>query len=407
VLASACLLAACAGGDDPPAPTVSRPVATPTSANASPTVQASAEPTTSAALAALLVPGPTIGPPENVYFLNGADIWLLAADGQSRQLTQGLRIGPWAQTTDASRAAVTIYSESNGAGSEEIRLLSTDGTLSDPIYGPSPTSGVGGRPTIRALDWSWDNQRLAVAYSDGSLATLTLPSSDPFAGLPQPVPVATPPVDNMPFVVSWAPSGAGIAYLTEGDDDQSTLFVTPNDGEASSVTDPTGNGTRSIRVFDWLPGRGRLAFVDDASSPSSRLPGSIFTIAPDGTVMELLVSAGQFGPAAGVVALSASPDGLNLAFTVFVPDDQGRPAFHSLWILSIDSGERRQVPVEAGFRITDLWWSSTGLVWRGVDASASVAGDGNAYTGSEPFILGRFDPTNGATAIVFQSARGT
>jgi hypothetical protein len=120
--------------------------------------------------------------------------------------------------------------------------------------------------------------------------------------------------------------------------------------------------------------------------------------------LELLVSAGQFAPAASVSTLAAAPDGRDLAFIVLVPDPEGRSVFHSLWILSIDSGDLEQVPIEAGYRVTDLWWTAAGLVWRGVDRNLPIPEHGTPVSVVEPFILGRYDQTSGASTVVFQSA---
>ena len=47
--------------------------------------------------------------------------------------------------------------------------------------------------------------------------------------------------------------------------------------------------------------------------------------------------------------------------------------------------------------------SSSGLIWRGIDRNSRVPADGRAFTGSEPFVLGRFDPASGTSTIIHQS----
>jgi hypothetical protein len=190
--------------------------------------------------------------------------------------------------------------------------------------------------------------------------------------------------------------------VLDGEDD-SRLFATPIGDDALPVITSDSGSSRSVRAFDWLPGRGRIAFVEDAGGLASPLSGSIFTIAPDGTSLELLVSAGQFAPAASVMQLNAGPDGRTLAFTVHAPDARGQQAFQSLWILTIDSGELQQVPVETGYRVVDLTWTTSGLIWRGIDRNARTPADDSAYSPSEPFVLSRFEPASGNTSVVFQS----
>ncbi|HYI15306.1 MAG TPA: hypothetical protein VEX37_07945, partial [Thermomicrobiales bacterium] len=273
----------------------------------------------------------------------------------------------------------------------------------DPVYGPVATAGADGTPTIQALDWSWDGQVLSAILSDGTIGMMRFAADDPFRTKPPLEPLDMPAKVNEPLAFATAPNGAGIAYTLAGDDGAS-LYVTPFGDVARAVVAPDATPSRAVRDFDWLPGRGRLAFVEAASGPASQLSGSVFTIAPDGTLLELLVSAGRFAPAATIAHLSAGPDGRDLAFVVQVPNAQGQQVFQSLWILTIDSGELQQVPVEAGYRVVDLNWSATGLIWRGIDRGARVPTDGRAYTGDEPFVLGRFDPASDTSAIIFQSA---
>ncbi|MDQ3549599.1 MAG: hypothetical protein M3439_12365 [Chloroflexota bacterium] len=360
------------------------------------------EPTHSAALDALLAPGPTIPPPDGLFFQLDDDIWYLPGAEPARRVVEGQRLGPWAQTADGARIALVRYREENGEAVEEIVIVNNDGSSGDPIYGPAPTAGAAGRPAIRALAWSWDGQSLAAILTNETIATMRFAADDPFRTQPPLESIDIPETGAAPNEIAWAPSGAGIAYTLAGVGG-AALFVTPSSDTARAVIAPGDSPSRAVRAFDWLPGRGRLVFVEAAGGPASHLPGSIFTIAPDGTLLELLVSAGQFAPAATIATLSAGSDGRDLAFTVQVPDAQGQQVFQSLWILSIDSGELQQVPLETGYQVADVAWSASGLVWRGIDRNARVPGDGQPYTGEEPFILGRFDPAGGMSTVVFQS----
>jgi hypothetical protein len=228
-------------------------------------------------------------------------------------------------------------------------------------------------------------------------------ADDPFRTRPPLEPIELPENGGEPITLSWAPNGAGIAYRLAGDDGDS-LVVTPVGDQAKVVVSPATAPSRAVQDFTWLPGRGRLAFVEAAGGPANHLTGSVFTIAPDGTLLELLVSAGRFAPAATITNLSASPDGRDLAFTVQVPDARGQQVFQSLWILSIDSGDLQQVPIEPGYQVVDVDWSATGLVWRGIDRNVQIPPDGRSIAGNEPFVLGRFDPGSGTSTIIHQSA---
>lgn len=407
IVAISVLLGGCLTSSDESEPTptaaIDLPEATESVLDATATPAVTPMPTMSAALEALLAPGPTSPAPDGVFFQSGDEIWYQPAVDPARRVVEGQRIGPWAQTVDGTRLALVRYRDQNGEGVEEIILVNNDGTSSDPIYGPVVTTGAGGVPTVQALDWTWDNQALSAILSDGRIATMRFAADDPFRTRPPLEPIDLPENAGEPIAFEWAPNGAGIAYTLAGDNGN-RLYVTPVGDLAQTVVTPAMPPSRAVRDFAWLPGRGRLAFVEATGGPAHHLTGSIFTIAPDGTLLELLVSAGQFAPAATIANLSAGPDGRDLAFTVEVPNAQGQQVFQSLWILSIDSGDLQQVPVETGYQVVDLVWSASGLIWRGIDRNSRVTADGRTFTGNEPFIFGRFDPGNGTSTIIYQSA---
>jgi Tol biopolymer transport system component len=274
--------------------------------------------------------------------------------------------------------------------------------MTAPIYGPVPVTGPDAQPEIQSIAWAWDATALAMLRSDGSIAAL-VNLNDPFADNSQPLMLNTPDTAVADSGLTWAPSGDGVAYLAFNEAGYYSVFLSPRDEAPFPLLMSESGNPRSVAAFTWLPGRGRIAFVEDSPVPGSRTPSSIFTIFADGSGLELLVSAGRFAPAAMIGALNPSPDGRELAFIVYVPNDQGRPTFQSLWIMQIDTGDLRQVPIEPGYRVTDTWFTSEGLIWRGVDVGARVTGDGTTYTGIEPFILGRFD-ANGNTTLMFQSS---
>lgn|GEM_PF-1094353 len=389
---------------EPTATTSTAPVEPTTSIiGETPPPEITVEPTRSAALEELLAPGPSAQAPDGIFFQSGSDVWFLPGGENARRVVEGQRIGPWAQTSDGARIALVRYRDQEGQGVEEIVIVDSDGTTGEPVYGPVATSGAGGAAAIQALDWSWDAQRLAAIFSNGTMATMRFDPNDPFRTRPPFEPIPLPADDETPTALEWAPNGAGITYLLSATDG-STLYSAPLGDDAQYLVTANDGRSRSVRAFDWLPGRGRIAFVENPDGRASHLAGSIFTIAPDGKLLELLVSAGQFAPAASVTDLRASPDGRALAFTVYAPNRQGQRVFQSLWILTIDSGELRQVPVESGYRVVDMIWSASGLVWRGVDRNTRLPTDGRTFSADDPFILSRFDPADGSSTVVFQSA---
>lgn len=368
------------------------PTRTRTDPPTAPSADVTVTPTNSPALDDLLVPGPTLPAPDRFFFLHGDDIWMQPSEGQAVRVTDGIAIANWAQTPDGRRLAIAVDNDDGGPS-----IVWVDGNDLVPRELLSFAGAEGAQAGIATLDWSWDGTRLAVVFDDGSVVLVSNVGGD-MTGAP----VSTPAGGGMPTVVAWAPSGAGLALLVGQDGDRQSLFVTPIGDSARPVLDPVSTTARSVATLAWLPGRGRIAFVEDADASATRLPGSIFTIAPDGSLLELLVSAGQFAPAARIASIHPSPDGRELAFTVYVPDSSGQPAFESLWVLNIDTGEQRAVPIEPGYRVADVWWTATGLVWRGIDTSDPAPEHGPAYTGSEPFILGRY-ASDGTSTVIFQS----
>ena len=361
-------------------------------ATASPDI--SPTPTYSAALDAMLSPGNTAPLPERLYFRSDTDIWRQAADGRERaqRIATDLRIGPWSQTPDGTQAAVVTYLDIDGRGAEEIRLIRGDELVEQPLYGPIRISGDGSQPGITSIDWSWDGTKLALSFANGTLGIISVPS-DPAAFPVQTGAIEGPAGTQGIANVAWSPNGAGVAYISTSPDGRDLLYITPTGDAARAVTE-----SRPVRVFDWMPGRGRIAFVEESGGPADRLPGSIFTVTPDGGSLELLLSTGRFAPAATITAINASQDGQEIAVTVAVPDTDGQPRFQSLWQLSIDSGNLQDVPIAAGFRVVETWWTSAGLIWRGVDVSTST----DQFTGDEPFVLGRYDAETDSSAIIFQ-----
>lgn len=393
VIVGAWLLLACGGDtvDATATPTPIRPAPTTTVVPPTPPGAATVTPTFTAALEALLAPGPTQPAPAQFFFLDDDDLWRVPADGPPARVTEGLRIDAVAQTPDGTRAAIVVRHQDAAAG-QEIRLVDAAGTVSDTVFGPVPASPG---QDITALAWSWDGSALAVGYADGTLSvlgfTLGQPTESRVAGTTPGLPVTA---------ITWAPNGAGKALLQLHPDGPQAL-VAPTGEPARPLAGSVPASARPVAACAWLPGRGRIAVVEGQGATPSALTGSILTITPDGSAPELLVSAGQFAPAAQVRALFPSPDGRELAFTVFQPSAGGKLQFASLQLLTIDTGELLEVPVEPGYWVTDVWWTASGVVWRGIDASSVTTGDGTTYTGREPFILTRYDPTTRGSTVLY------
>lgn len=386
------------GGDATPSPTMS-PAGT-AGAQAGSTATLSPTATSPAWFESLIAPGPLLSAPERIYFTNGPDLWALEGGTEARQVTRQLRLAAAAGAPDGSRAALVVRTEVGTRAAEEIRLVDSEGALSEPIYGPQITEGPGSEPPIEQLVWRGDGLALALVHADGRVRWLPVDGSA--AAREATDLLAQEEIVSVSEVV-WAPTGNGLVVLGRDGAGAGKLYAVSLNGDVAELGRDLAVSP-SIGVFDWLPVRGRLVLVEDRRLGSNSLAGSIFSVAPDGTGKELLVSGGSFAPVVDVLRMQASPDGRWLAFCVYLPDAEGAPSFLSLWLLEIETGALIEVDTPDSARVTDLWWSAGGLVWRGVDRAAAAPLGEQRYGGSEPFVLGVAVPEEGGgTRVIYQS----
>lgn len=394
-LCLAFLFAGCEIGDVPPTIPVQQATPTPESAagsGATPTVTSQPESTPSPWMGALLEPGPTFAAPDQIFFQNGPDVWLLDGEQEARQVTSERRISQMASAPDGSRAAVIARTELGSRAAEELVLIDPEGSASEPLYGPSVITGPGANPQVVSLAWSPNGSKLALVFDDGSAATLSVDGSGDVADI-------SPTGEGREITqFVWAPDGTGAVLLIRDEAGIGHVALAPADGSEQTVLD----GGQSYGIVTWLAGQARLIAAEDRRVPANPHAGSIFSIAPDGSGRELLVSAGRFAPVVDILKVAASPDGAWLAFGVYTPGTEGEAEFQSLWVLNFETGELIQIPVQNNLRVTDLWWTTQGLVWRGVDEQAPTGDDITAYTGSEPFLLSLYDFEDRQSRVVFQ-----
>ena len=349
----------------------------------------------------LLAPGPTLDATQRVFFRNGRDFWSFANDEALAALPQGTRFSAYATSPHGERAAIVIISDGDSAPTEAVHIIAND-NLGPPLTPERYTGGPGAQSSIHSLVWSRDATRIAIVYDEPALAILEIARAD--GGPPQIVTeVALPDQYRRIQRVDWEITSHGLAVLAETPAGVGSLWMVSLEGDLYEVAEATLGGKRSISDIAWLPGRGRVAFVEERTPDAPLVGGSMFSIAPDGSGRELLVSSGNFAPAAEIVQISASPGGSFLAFTVNVPDALGEDTFHSAWIVNIDSGATTEIPLMPGFGVTDFWWMTDGLLWRAVHLGAGVGGSNSTYSGFEPFAIGRFNLDDGTSTVFFQS----
>lgn len=347
----------------------------------------------------LLDPGPTLDPAQRIFFRNGRDLWMIQGDDIHHALEPGTRFGAYATSPHGQRAAVVIISEKDGEQVEQVHVF--DGNLGPALTPERITSGPNAQSPIRALTWSNDATRIAITYDEPVVAILEI--ARPNNAVPQIVSQIHLPEGIRRIIrVEWSTIGNGLALLAERPGGQRSIWLASLAGEVHEISEVGGVG-KSVADIAWLPGRGRIAFAEERLPASPITGGSMFSIAPDGTGRELLVSSGTFAPAAEIMEIAASPGGRFIAFSVSVPGSDGEDRFHSAWLLNMDSGEVIQVPITPGFRVTDLWWTTEGLLWRAVHRDAEVIDSIATYAGVEPFAMGRFNPENNESRTVYQS----
>lgn len=350
---------------------------------------------------ALLAPGSTLSGQERVFFRNGTELWAISNSEANAVVSGETVIGPYDTSTHGQRAAVVIITENGGVTSERVHIV-LDGNIGPPMTPERITSGDNAEAPIVGLDWARNSTRIAITYDDASIGIMELirpegsaPTVDAEFRLPEHI--------RRVLRVEWFITSTDMAILAEDEFGVGSLWIATINGEIFEVSAVAPTEIKSIADIAWLPGRGRIALVEAQAANASATSGSMFSIAPDGSGMELLVSTGNFAPAARIVRISSSPDGGYVAFVVNSPNAEGIETFDSAWLVNIDSGALTRVPMPQHFRATEFWWMPEGLLWRAV---AGIGEDGTAnqpYTGHGTFRLGLFDPETGTSTTLFQS----
>jgi hypothetical protein len=164
----------------------------------------------------------------------------------------------------------------------------------------------------------------------------------------------------------WSPSSDMIAFVARSAPDSAgRLFIAKPRGGA---TDPvavaparTSTG-QSVRSLAWAQNGEAILYLQTSST--NEITGQdLFEVSPVGEDRRLVASSGRVAPVGGIERFAVSPDGRSVAYAIYVPGLE-EPVFNSLWIESLESATRYQVPVDTGNTVTALRWVAGGLLWE-------------------------------------------
>ena len=328
------------------------------------------------------------GAPDSVYLRVNKDLLAISAAGGaaidvfapapdeaivgSSSSPSGDRVAVLTATRNGTAAAIVV--DRNGK-----RLARWDdlGAMLRPATG-------GANPAPLTIDWSPQGDRLLAGFEPGGVLELPI-GRDGSPGIALTVDEAP-----WPIVARWSPTGQRIAFISApGGKRVSGLIVdspragsttagatkkaTPGGGKATpSVATPVaaldpiaGGGERPVLSFAWMSDGQSLLFTEASALGGQPANADLWRIGADGQGRKLVASAGSAAPVADVTLIAPSPDGRSVAYTVSIPDPDGE-RFHSLWVRELASGVGHQIPIDADTAVTDIRWTSSGLLYRTV-----------------------------------------
>jgi hypothetical protein len=351
-----------------------------------PELEVTSTPTVAPWLPQLLEPGPPALVSPALFFMDGPDVWLIGNDLATHSVTERRRVRAVETIPGSQMAAVLIIDSAGGRETEEIRIVDAEGTESEPIYGPEIVADPGGNPRVSLLRWSPNGQQLAIVRDDGSI---WLSGSGQSA---EALDLQTPSANIEDL--RWSPTATALVILYRDQGNAGNLRIIAI--ESGDVLDLQPQ--RSFDTICWPPGQGTLIVSEDRSAGENPNAGSLFTVRANGSKRELLISAGEFGPAIDIGLTAPSPDGTQLAFTIETPDASGNFSFQALYLLDFATGIQRQIDVFPQLVVSDLWWFEGGLAWRALNSE-----NGSSYSGVEPFVIEVVDQTSGESKLVYTS----
>ena len=316
-----------------------------------------------------------------VYFTRGGDIWQIPVDGgDPTPVVTGHSILAFAPSPDGQQVAV-IYVASD-SDQEHLADYQADGTsiVDVPLSVPADDKRSSGGE-IQSIAWSPTGDQFAIARQDGSISVITQSGTV--------TQIVAPDSRHFPGSLSISPNGQSLLYLDPDLPGRSTsLYTIPLRGGASRRLVDGTQPSHPVLAATWLPNNGRIAYLQAvASSPEGT--GDVFTVDAGTVKSDLAVPSAQFAPVAGIGEFAFSGDGRWIAFTLYVPNDTGS-RFQGLWLMNVETSATRQVSVEAGRAVSDLWWGQGTLLYRTIEAGNASSPE--RYSGIESFSLYSMKP---------------
>jgi hypothetical protein len=328
------------------------------------------------------------GAPERVYFVSGNSVWSLSDEGAANQVLlapENARIVSIAPSPGRDQVAVLLGSLDPSIAQSEVVILDAQGAIQERIRGQSAaaTPGTTDLGPARAIDWSPQGDQILISYRGGDVFSLPVNGNGAALrildgdgeGVLQPL---------------WSPTGDRVAYIAAEGDRRRALRQLDTATERVVEVVPASE-QRAVVEFAWTPDGASLLFTEGGTAVGAVSGVDLWHVDADGGGRELVASAGSVAPIARIAGVRPSPDGRAVAYQVLTPGANSAQV-DSVWVRDLDSRQGFQLDVPALGEVSDLWWTTSGLlIWIEADGS-----DGGTDGGSR---VVRVNPSGSVTVV--------
>lgn len=310
------------------------------------------------------------GAPTRFYFLAGDELLTMDAGDRVTSLLRPEAGAIVAHSASPSGDAVAALLTGQGEDGDRSALvvLSADGEERRRVEDLGAVLGDGvDEPTPTTIDWSPQGNRLLVSFASGELLAVDAEGTAPPA-------VIGSVAGATPTAARWSPTGEDVAVLARsGPDDGRVLLLSlgPTPEAARPLVETATD--RPASALSWSPDGQAVLVVDRPADGGSTVTGDLWQVEIKEQRRQLVASAGV-APAAQVSLVRPSPNGSAVAYTVTVAEAAGS-RFQSLSVKELESGRPLEIVVPATTTVDDVWWTSSGLVFR----AAAVDAAGGAF----------------------------